>query len=388
MIQRVAIVGCGISGLSLATSLKRLKSKVCEVVIFDSHDDLQKFRSDHVQISGALYVLDKLGIKKELEDISQHTKRIIYTLEGETIVDIGLRNEGLDSTTFTTNRRSLRKLLIKSTFSAVHRFEETKQLTETDYDSKIIFKKNKRLLSIEEDHITGKVSLIFDDNSREENFDLVVGADGSLSTVRQFTEFQSDTVLSSIPLLKKSSLARGLQDYGLGVSLCVTPALSKISSKTFCNCKGALKCKCCGTLPHECNCLHQSLLSYTVENYGDCRHWVGDGADIYTFLIGNYDDPKLSLHVFHQKDRSMPSHDSAKVDETSAGNYGEFVRKLILDAGMDEMKETSLFSIVEAAREENGYVTDIALKEMFAPLRSWSSASGRILLVGDSAHPM
>ena len=54
-------------------------------------------------------------------------------------------------------------------------------------------------MSVIEDLETEKVTVNFADGKSEDNFDIVIGADGISSTVKQFTEYGDRTVLSLLP---------------------------------------------------------------------------------------------------------------------------------------------------------------------------------------------
>jgi 2-polyprenyl-6-methoxyphenol hydroxylase-like FAD-dependent oxidoreductase len=47
-----------------------------------------------------------------------------------------------------------------------------------------------------------------------------------------------------------------------------------------------------------------------------------------------------------------------------------------------------ILAVLQAATAQGGRFFDVAVKERLLPLRSWSSDSGRVILLGDAAHPM
>ena len=69
-----------------------------------------------------------------------------------------------------------------------------------------------------------------------------------------------------------------------------------------------------------------------------------------------------------------------------SSNKKESIKHRLVDAGLCENKEIE--SILEEASKVGGRFFDIAVRDSVVPLKKWSSASGRVILLGDSAHAM
>lgn len=62
------------------------------------------------------------------------------------------------------------------------------------------------------------------------------------------------------------------------------------------------------------------------------------------------------------------------------------IKDKLKSAKLDNIPEIS--RVLEASLKNDGRVFDLGVKERLLPLKSWASESGRVILLGDSAHPM
>ncbi len=176
--RRIAVVGAGIGGLALARALGELDTGVQEVVIFDRRAELKPGIGGGIQINGGAAVLARLGLGEQMRCSALPVRRILSRKTGGfELLDIDVASlvsaepslVAADGTpqAFSIMRDALQRLLVNALPSGT-----SLQL-------------GRRLESLTED--ASGVELTFEDGATE-RFDLVVGADGLSSRVRQHVQ--------------------------------------------------------------------------------------------------------------------------------------------------------------------------------------------------------
>lgn len=175
--RRVAIVGAGIGGLALAKALGELDTGVEEVILFDRRAELKPGIGGGIQINGGAAVLARLGLGEQMKASALPVRRILSRKsDGFQLLDIDVESLVKDEPAlvsadgtpqaFSIMRDALQRILVDALPG------ETLRL-------------GQRLVSVNEDD-TG-VNLVFEDGATE-RFDLVVGADGLSSRMREHVE--------------------------------------------------------------------------------------------------------------------------------------------------------------------------------------------------------
>ena len=172
-IRKVAIIGAGPAGLSLAACLQRVTA-VRDISVFESRADaLQTSLGGGLQISSGGAVLKRIGIDvgavaERVESIraKDRFENPIFSVNVKSIVD-----SGAIPTCYSITRDALQNLL----FSSI------------DHPEKII-KTNKRVLRY--DSSVDKGRLVFEDGTEESGFDVVFSADGIRSVLNEYVNGQ------------------------------------------------------------------------------------------------------------------------------------------------------------------------------------------------------
>ena len=349
-IRRVGIIGSGPAGLGLAASLRRVGSGVEEVVIFESRDSfLQAQQGGGVQLSGGAAVLQKLGALDRLRGVAQPLQRIVSRnsrsqelLNVDVVALLEARAPSLTTPSgplfFSIMRDALQRLLFDLA-------------SEGDCEEgggggkmKVSVQTGRRALRVVETPGSDAATIVFAPKSPEEaeqteEFDLVVGADGVNSVVRQYV----------------AGPAGGIQDQVRDTGIKILYAV---------------------TGPDD-------SFSLRPDGRGSFFQWFADGAYC---LSASYGGLQGVQHMLALVQRSTANEDeNAKWEPGSRQALSkEEVRARLAKAGFPE--KSGLFTLLEACEE--GRFIELAVKDRSLPLLGWSSPSGRAVLMGDAAHPM
>ena len=106
------IIGASITGLSTAIALKQ---KGFDVTIYERHESEQTIGAGVVLWSNASYVLDKLGLLKDIEKVSSEPQKMQrYSNRGESLgtLNIELINKEIGFKSYSILRKAFQKILI------------------------------------------------------------------------------------------------------------------------------------------------------------------------------------------------------------------------------------------------------------------------------------
>ncbi len=167
MNKKIAIIGAGIAGLTLANLIK--KNSDHEFMLYEKQDSLSLEEGFGIQLStNSIDILNAIGFNNIKNEKIFHPNGIdFYNIKNEKICDLDLTQFNIGENKYTTLQRSTLIEFLKDDIYTQHlRF-------------------GKRIKEVSE--IKGKVLLKFDDNTND-LVDIVVGADGIFSTTRTFFE--------------------------------------------------------------------------------------------------------------------------------------------------------------------------------------------------------
>ena len=167
MKKKIAIIGSGIAGLTLANFLYKDKSH--DFMVYEKNESLPLDEGYGIQLSiNSIKILNKINFSKINNEKIYHPKGIdIYDLQDKKICDLDLTQFNSKDNKYTTLQRSTLIEFLKDDIYTQHiRF------------GKIIK---------EVSELKGKVLIKFDDNSND-LVDYVIGADGIFSNTRTFFE--------------------------------------------------------------------------------------------------------------------------------------------------------------------------------------------------------
>ena len=167
MKKKIAIIGAGIAGLTLANLMK--KNSEYEFMIYEKQESLSLDEGYGIQLStNSIKILNDIGFDNINNDKIFYPKGIdFYNIKNEKICDLDLTQFNFGNTKYTTLQRSTLIEFLKDDVYTQHlRF-------------------GKKIKEVSE--LKDKVLLKFDDNTND-LVDLVVGADGIFSNTRSFFE--------------------------------------------------------------------------------------------------------------------------------------------------------------------------------------------------------
>ena len=182
MKKKIAIIGAGISGLTLANLIKR--NSDFEFMLYEKEESLSLDEGFGIQLAtNSVSILNKIDFQKINSDNIFHPETIdFFSIKNEKICDLEIGKFNTDYSKYTTLKRSVLIEFLKDEIYTQHlRF-------------------GKRIKGVTE--LKGKVLIKFDDNTND-LVDYVVAADGMFSNTRSFFEKKK-----SQPSFKKAIAVR------------------------------------------------------------------------------------------------------------------------------------------------------------------------------------
>ena len=167
MKKKIAIIGSGIAGLTLANFL--YKNKTHDFMVYEKNESLPLDEGYGIQLStNSIKILNEINFTKINNEKIYHPKGVdIYNIENKKICDLDLIQFNANDNMYTTLQRSTLIEFLKDDIYSQH------------------IKFGKRIKEVSE--LKGKVLIKFDDNTND-LVDYVIGADGIFSNTRTFFE--------------------------------------------------------------------------------------------------------------------------------------------------------------------------------------------------------
>ncbi len=167
MQKKIAIIGAGIAGLTLANFIKKYSDH--EFMLYEKEESLSLDEGYGIQLSANITkILNEIGFKK-INNINIYNPKGIdfYNIQNKKICNLDLTQFNTRNNNYTTLQRSTLIEFLKDDIYTQHiRF-------------------GKKIKEVSE--LKGKVLIKFDDNTND-LVDIVVGADGIFSNTRSFFE--------------------------------------------------------------------------------------------------------------------------------------------------------------------------------------------------------
>mmetsp|Transcript_28044 Transcript_28044/g.39938 ORF Transcript_28044/g.39938 Transcript_28044/m.39938 type:complete len:377 (+) Transcript_28044:519-1649(+) len=214
---------------------------------------------------------------------------------------------------------------------------------------------NKKCIEIMENN-DGKVTLKFADGTYSDKFDLVVGADGISSTAIQFTSFGAANVLQKRSAKTKKEFRSSYS--GIRIAYCITPPDS----------------------------------SLRLNGREAFHQWLGDGCYALAASYGGIQGLQHMLAIVYtdEKDARYGLNPEWSAEDTAEAV--SLLRQRLNRAGLGNNPELESLLMAASADPkeggERGRFFEFGVKDALLPLQKWSSDSGRVVLIGDSAHAM
>ena len=167
MKKKIAIIGAGIAGLTLANLIK--KNSDFEFMIYEKEESLSLEKGFGIQLAvNSISILNQIGFNKIQSERIFHPKKInFYSITNDKICDLELTKFNNDNAKYTTLKRSTLIEFLKNKIYTQHlRF-------------------GKRIKKVSE--LKDKISIDFDDSTNDA-VDYLIAADGIFSNTRSFFE--------------------------------------------------------------------------------------------------------------------------------------------------------------------------------------------------------
>ena len=167
MKKKIAIIGSGIAGLTLANLIKRYSEH--EFLLYEKEESLSLEEGYGIQLAtNSIKILNQINFKNINNEKFFHPREVnFYDIKNKKICDLDLSQFNSEKNKYTTLQRSTLIEFLKDEVYTQHlRF-------------------GKKIKEVSE--LKGKILIKFDDNTND-LVDLVIGADGIFSNTRSFFE--------------------------------------------------------------------------------------------------------------------------------------------------------------------------------------------------------
>lgn len=351
LVKKIAIIGTGIGGLSTAASLMRINSGVVGINVYESRADyLQSTLGGGVQLTGGAKVIELLGCLEELKESSECLERVrSRTTSGNDILALdisqSIRLKSSESLCAKSNGEPLAYSIMRDALlKLLHQMISNGSSNE---DRTVNIFANKECTEIYE--TDDDVILYFKDGTEERGFDIVIGADGIKSVARKYVE------QNPLNFIRQENRYTGIR-----ITYCVTKA-----DPTY------------------------LLRQKSPDGRGSFNQYFGDGLYVLCASYGGLEGCPYHMVATVYKD----STDSVFGENIEWNKGGEKCTKSLLEALKVRLrragftsKTPEIWTLLDAC--DDSRIFDLGVRDRTLPLGSWTSASGRIVLMGDAAHPM
>lgn len=344
------------------------------IVIYDAREDpLQSSLGGGLQLSSGAVILNRLGLLERLKESSN----AITSLSSR-----NSRRESLLSVNITELAKTIAPQQVRSDegrgdpmFYSVMRDQLLSILHEAvvmhgdgdDRTPRIKIVGKKKLVTIREDVVRRKVSLVFEDGSTDDDCDVVVGADGVNSIVRSYVSSPSKALFDAWKPKETVSAT------GLRIAYCVTPSTSSIGSTAV------------ASTVIDGSSVNEGLQNLRSDSLSSFHQWFGDG--VYALIasygagLSNASDTTLPTKAIqHMLAVVYRSSSSASIDrgssvlnadwQVSPKGSKAYIQKLLIESGLQDIPEIT--SMLDASFLPGGRSFDLGIRDSVVPLKKWS----------------
>lgn len=364
--------------------MKILGSGVDNIVIYDAREDpLQSSLGGGLQLSSGAVILNRLGLLDRLKESSNAiTSLSSRNSRRESLLSVNITelaksiapqqvcsDEGRgDPMIYSVMRDQLLSILHEAVVMHGDGDDRTPLI-------KIVGKK--KLVTIREDVVRRKVSLVFEDGSTDDDYDVVVGADGVNSIVRSYVSLPSKSMFDAWKPREVVSAT------GLRIAYCVTPPSTlSVSGTAAASTSSPIK------IDRSSSSSDQDLQRLRSDSMNSFHQWFGDG--VYALIasygagMSNASDITLppSKAIQHMLAVVYRSSSTASIDRGSSDLNADwrlspkgskmYIQKLLIESGLQDIPEIT--SMLDASFLPGGRSFDLGIRDSVVPLKKWSVA--------------
>jgi hypothetical protein len=130
--------------------------------------------------------------------------------------------------------------------------------------------------------------------------------------------------------------------------------------------------------------MHELLEAAHQMSEGKLLQHCGNGCNILTLRVGDFENTNYVMGIIYPDRFNASLMKEPNFSWVPNRSVREDIEEKLNKAGFTEYR--ALHAMLDASCRPGGLIFDVGIKDNLFPWRTWASESGRVILIGDSAH--